>query len=144
MLATIRDDTWNVLNIQHTTPNSKDGIIHTHPPPDQVRPRYHNRSIPLTPQCISQISHNVSFCDRNVDTCAHFCYKMVHCGIWDWCIFYLCKRSFVEERCDVRHVQIQSGGMDWENCPHYWPIVKGIHGHRFLAKGRVRRALMLL
>ena len=18
--------------------------------------------------------------------CAHFCYKMVHCGIWDWCI----------------------------------------------------------
>ena len=23
MSATIRDDTWNVLNIQHTTPNSK-------------------------------------------------------------------------------------------------------------------------
>ena len=23
MLATIRDDTWNVLNIQHITPNSK-------------------------------------------------------------------------------------------------------------------------
>ena len=23
MLATIRDNTWNVLNMQHTTPNSK-------------------------------------------------------------------------------------------------------------------------
>ena len=23
MLVTIRDDTWNVLNIQHITPNSK-------------------------------------------------------------------------------------------------------------------------
>ena len=23
MLATIRDDTWNVLNMQHITPNSK-------------------------------------------------------------------------------------------------------------------------
>ena len=23
MLATIRDDTWNVLNVQHITPNSK-------------------------------------------------------------------------------------------------------------------------
>ena len=23
---------------------------------------------------------------RNVETYAHFCYKMVHCQIWDWCI----------------------------------------------------------
>ena len=25
-------------------------------------------------------------------TCAYFCYKMVHCGIWDWCIV-----GFVQE-----------------------------------------------
>ena len=31
MLATIRDDTWNVLNMQHIIPNSKDGIIQTSP-----------------------------------------------------------------------------------------------------------------
>ena len=31
MLATIRDDTWNVLNIQHITPIRKDGIIQTPP-----------------------------------------------------------------------------------------------------------------
>ena len=30
--------------------------------------------------------HNAPFCDRNVRTCAHFCDKIVHCGIWDWCI----------------------------------------------------------
>ena len=30
MLATIRDDTWNVLNMQHITPNSKkNGVIQT-------------------------------------------------------------------------------------------------------------------
>ena len=31
MLATIRDDTWNVHNMQHLIPNSKDGIIQTSP-----------------------------------------------------------------------------------------------------------------
>ena len=30
------------------------------------------------PQC--------TFCNRNVHTCAHFCYKMVHCGIQEWCM----------------------------------------------------------
>ena len=29
MLATIHDDTWNTLNMQHITPNSKNGIIQT-------------------------------------------------------------------------------------------------------------------
>ena len=33
---------------------------------------------------IRQISHNAPFCNRNVQTCAHFCYKMVHCEIWNW------------------------------------------------------------
>ena len=31
MLATIRDDTWNVLNMQHIIPIRKDGIIQTFP-----------------------------------------------------------------------------------------------------------------
>ena len=29
----------------------------------------------------SAISHNAPFCNRKVDVCAHFCYKLVHCGI---------------------------------------------------------------
>ena len=31
MLATIHDDTWSVLNMQHIIPNSKDGVIQTSP-----------------------------------------------------------------------------------------------------------------
>ena len=38
------------------------------------------------PQCTSPLSHNASFCNRNVHKCAHFCYKMVHCTIRDLCI----------------------------------------------------------
>ena len=45
-----------------------------------------NRSISQISQCIRQISHNTSFCNRNVHICAHFCYKILHCGIWDCCI----------------------------------------------------------
>ena len=33
-----------------------------------------------------QLSHNASICNRNVHTCAHFYYKMLHCGTWVWCI----------------------------------------------------------
>ena len=29
------------------------------------------------------VSHNALFYNRNVHICAHFCYKMVHCGIWN-------------------------------------------------------------
>ena len=41
------------------------------------------RPISQFPQCIKQISHNASLCNRNVHTCAHFCDKVVHCGIFD-------------------------------------------------------------
>ena len=37
-----------------------------------------NRQIP---QCPSPISHNAPFCNRYVQMCIYFCYKMVHCGI---------------------------------------------------------------
>ena len=37
-----------------------------------------NRSISQIPWCTSPISHNAPLCNRNVHTCAHFCYK--------WCI----------------------------------------------------------
>ena len=38
------------------------------------------------PECICAISHHATFCNRNVHRCAHFCYKMMHCGIFVWCI----------------------------------------------------------
>ena len=45
-----------------------------------------NWSISQIPQCISSISHNAPFCNWNVHMCAHFCYKMEHFGIFNWCI----------------------------------------------------------
>ena len=41
-----------------------------------------NRPISQIPQCIRHKSHNAPFCNRNVQKCAHFCYKMVHYGMW--------------------------------------------------------------
>ena len=35
---------------------------------------------------IRQISHNTAFCNRNVHMHAHFSYKMLQCGVRDWCI----------------------------------------------------------
>ena len=39
------------------------------------------RPISQIPQCTCPISHNAPFCNRYVHTCAHFCYKMVHCMV---------------------------------------------------------------
>ena len=44
------------------------------------------RPISQIPQCTGFISHNAPFCNKNVHMYAHFCYKMVHCGIFVWCI----------------------------------------------------------
>ena len=63
---------------------------------DNIRPIFHmmimnehlytaNLPISRITQYIRQISHNASFFNRNVHTCAHFCYKMVHREVWDWC-----------------------------------------------------------
>ena len=44
------------------------------------------RLVPQIPWCTSPISHNAPCCSRNVHMCAHFCYKMVHFGIFVRCI----------------------------------------------------------
>ena len=45
-----------------------------------------SRLITQIPQCTNPISHNAPLCNKNVHICAHFCYKMVHCGIFVQCI----------------------------------------------------------
>ena len=40
----------------------------------------YDRPISQMPKCICVISHNAIFCNMR----AHFCYKMVHCGIFVW------------------------------------------------------------
>ena len=45
-----------------------------------------NRPISQMTQCICAISHSAPFCNISVHTCAHYGYKMLHCGIWHRCI----------------------------------------------------------
>ena len=45
-----------------------------------------NRAVSQNPKCTRATSHNAPLCSRNVHMCAHFCYKMVHCGICVKCI----------------------------------------------------------
>ena len=73
------------------------------------------RPFSLFPQCIRQISHNAPFCNRNVHACAHFCYKMVHCGIWNWCIV-----GFVQEVCllGMQRSPISSLWLQLTSTPH--------------------------
>ena len=42
-----------------------------------------NRPISQIPHSTFPISHNAPFSYRNVHTCAHFCFKMVHCGAYE-------------------------------------------------------------
>ena len=58
-----------------------------------------NRPISQIPQCIRQISHNAPFCNINVHTCAYFCYKMLHCGIWHRCILGFLRWVYSELWC---------------------------------------------
>ena len=68
-----------------------------------------NRPMSQILQCIRQISHNTTYCNRNVHTCAHFCYEMVYCGIWYWCfvvfvrpvsfVLFLCTRLSIGLSC---------------------------------------------
>ena len=54
------------------------------------------------PQWLRQILHNEPFCNRNVHTCPHFSYIMVHCGIQDLCIVGFAQQVYCEycKKCD--------------------------------------------
>ena len=59
-----------------------------------------NRTISQISQCTKRISHYAPFCNRNVHTCAHFCYKVVNCGIWDWCIVECVRQVHCRLNCE--------------------------------------------
>ena len=54
------------------------------------------------PTMYQQISHNAPFCDRNVHMCEHFCNKMVHSGMWHWCIAGCVRWNFCCVMCLYR------------------------------------------
>ena len=88
--ATMCQKAWTGCWINSRVPGHLRGSIQTHAisaaAPTLTTCVCSNRPISQIPECIRQISHNASFCNRNVRTCAYFSYKLVHCGIWDWCI----------------------------------------------------------
>ena len=69
------------------------------------------------PQCIRQISHNASFCSRNVHTYAHFCYKAHFCHKSNNASDkYPIMHHFVREMCtqaDFCHKTVHYGIQDW-------------------------------
>ena len=80
------------------------------------------------PQCISPISHNALFCNRNVHMCAHFCHKMVHCGIFGSIPFLVIslqqffRISWLHSWCMQNFVMITSlqFRLQWKKFAIYW------------------------
>ena len=77
-----------------------------------------NRPISQIPECICAISHNAPFCNRNVHMCAHFSYKMMHCGIWHRCILGFVRWVY----CMSVHDLVTSGTR--ASTSGYWLLVR--------------------
>ena len=59
------------------------------------------------PQCIKHTSHNGPLCNSNVQTCIQFCYRMLHCGISDWCIVGYVQRVNCRKSCHTINVSLR-------------------------------------
>ena len=97
-----------------------------------------NSPISQIPQCIRRVSHTIPF----LHTRAYYCYKEVHCGIWDWCI-----EGFVQQVYCLYwrlHAFTHDYVIKWKHFPRYWPFVRGIHRSPVNSahKGQWRGALM--
>ena len=51
-----------------------------------IRSIWHIWHISQISQCNCPIYQHAPFCNRNVHMCAHFCFTMVHCGMFVWCM----------------------------------------------------------
>ena len=84
-------------------------------------PKPPNRSfISQIPRCIRQISQTAPFWNRNVHTCAHFCYKMVHCGIWNCCIVEFVKWIYCKDRTQILLRTQKRHCLAITNLQHWW------------------------
>ena len=94
----------------------------------------------LTNPTIHQISHDAPFCNRNVHTCAHFCYKVMHCGLWDWCIVGFVQQIYCKSIWAAgtwwHHVKEMTStllalceGMQWSpvDSPYKGPVMRSLH-----------------
>ena len=82
----------------------------------------YNRPISQIPECICAISHNATFCNRNVHMCAHFCYKMLHFWGSVWCIMGFVRWVYsagtllsLSGHCTSQIVPVRTA--KWRECP---------------------------
>ena len=74
------------------------------------------------------ISHSATFCNINVHACAHICYKMVHCGIWDSCIVGFVRLVLV----------VACIGVSLESDYRFsWLTLSGLHSHELVTTLRI-------
>ena len=55
-------------------------------------PERDDRPSHISHNAIDKYPHNVPFGNRNVHTDAYLCYKIIHCGLWNWCIIGFVQR----------------------------------------------------
>ena len=86
------------------------------------------RPISQIPQCIGQM-HNAPFCNRNVHTRAHFCYKTVHCRISDWYIVGFVQRVYWNNKTFFN-------GLNPSNICHICACLSSYHRHIINSHGQ--------
>ena len=110
-----------------------------------------NRPIPQIPQCAHMwtfllqngaLWDNAPFCNRNVHRCAHFFYKMVHCGTMSNahlsnCICEIGLLRLGKQGCCMQN---HDDVIKWNHFPHYWPFVRGIHRSRWIPRTKASDA----
>ena len=70
------------------------------------------------------MSHNAPICNRNMHTCAHFCYKMRHCGIFI-CALWDLWRGYSRSRCTrVEIFFFKDGHEQLSYVPNIWLFMK--------------------
>ena len=83
-----------------------------------------NNPVAQITQCISLVSYNAPLCNRNVHLCAPFCYKIVHCGIWAWCIVGFTRWDCCDIGLSIPHEAAMTSSHG--DSGHWWiPFTKG-------------------
>ena len=70
------------------------------------------RLVANIPKCTSPISYHPPICSRHVPTCAHFCYKVVHC----MCFFFWCNVEFL--RRTYSYILLHGINATLSSCQH--------------------------
>ena len=98
----------------------------------------YNKPISQIPQCIRQISHNATFCNRNVHTCAHFCYKKVHWGICHRCILGFVRWFYWTQLTQVFRLEVEKDYQTDCTClePGWYqfkviPVIPSMHNYTY-------------